>query len=158
MVPRIKKIKTETIRGFPNRGQRGSPPLRWIKPPPNWRCPAGAPPLRPVGFLSSPFLPSPLLSSLFLSFPFPFLPFHLLPSTFSLILVEFLVHFMIFWVPFWHRFFIVFLNDLKSRKVFVFQYFSMGFASQNLSLFDEFFIHFSFIFHSFFGFPPGEHF
>jgi len=53
---------------------------------------------------------------------------------------------MIFWVPFWHRFFIVFLNDLKSRKVFVFQYFSMVLASQNLSFFDQFFIHFSFIF------------
>ena len=42
--------------------------------------------------------------------------------------------------------FIVFLNDLKSRKVFVFQYFSMVLASQNLSFFDQFFIHFSLIF------------
>ena len=41
-------------------------------------------------------------------------------------------------VSFFHRF----LNDLKSRKVFVFQYFSMVLASQNLSFFDQFFINF----------------
>ena len=51
-----------------------------------------------------------------------------------------------FWRPLWHRFFIVFLNELKSRKVFVFQYFLMVLDHKKPLLFRSFF-------HCFFEWP-----
>ena len=40
--------------------------------------------------------------------------------------------------PLWHKCFIVFLSDLKSRKVFVFQYFSMVWDHQKPLIFLSF--------------------
>ena len=44
--------------------------------------------------------------------------------------------------PFWHRFFIICVNDLKSRKMFVFQHDSIISGNKKLSFCDQFFIAF----------------
>jgi hypothetical protein len=66
-----------------------------------------------------------------------------------------------FWRSFWYPFFIVFLNELKSRKVFVFQYFSMVLDHPKPLIFRSFFHRFFIFFQNrftgqFLGGPSAE--